>query len=47
MVCFGFASAQGVRSVTLRFSGDREAVRLQSVAFVLRTLRDMLGERTP
>lgn len=45
MVCFGFASAQGVETVTQHFDGDREAVRLQSVAFVLRTLTELLIAR--
>lgn len=42
MVCFGFASTQGVNTVTQHFKGDRDAVRLQSVAFVLRTLHEQL-----
>ncbi len=35
MVCFGFATADGVRSFMHHFSGDRSAVREQSVNFVL------------
>ena len=35
MVCFGFATANGVASVTHYFKGDRSAVREQSVNFVL------------
>jgi nicotinamide-nucleotide amidase len=35
MVCFGFATANGVGSNTQHFKGDRSAVREQSVNFVL------------
>ena len=35
MVCFGFATANGVESFTQHFKGDRSAVREQSVNFVL------------
>ncbi len=35
MVCFGFATVEGVTSFTHRFHGDRNAVREQSVNFVL------------
>ena len=35
MVCFGFATVNGVRSITRHFKGDRSAVREQSVNFVL------------
>ena len=39
MVCFGFADSQGgVYSATCHFTGDRSAVREQSVNFVLATL---------
>lgn len=38
MVCFGFATAQRVMSVTRYFHGDRSAVREQSVNFVLAQL---------
>ena len=38
MVCFGFATANNVTSVTKYFVGDRSAVREQSVNFVLTTL---------
>ncbi len=38
MVCFGFATANNVTSVTKYFVGDRSAVREQSVNFVLATL---------
>ena len=38
MVCFGFATAYDVTSVTKHFQGDRSAVREQSVNFVLTTL---------
>lgn len=40
-VWFGFTNKQGmVFSRTMRFSGDRNAVRLQSVHFALQTLLD-------
>jgi nicotinamide-nucleotide amidase len=42
MVCFGFASGAGVRAITKRFSGDRDAVREHSVEFVLAELIEML-----
>ena len=35
MVCFGFATVNGVTSFTHHFKGDRSAVREQSVNFVL------------
>ena len=35
MVCFGFATVNGVISFTHHFKGDRSAVREQSVNFVL------------
>ncbi len=35
MVCFAWASRQGARAETLRFSGDRESVRRQSVVHAL------------
>ena len=38
MVCFGFATARDVTSVTKYFQGDRSAVREQSVNFVLAQL---------
>ena len=38
MVCFGFATANGVTSFTHHFKGDRSAVREQSVNFVLAKL---------
>ena len=38
MVCFGFATARSVTSVTKHFQGDRRAVREQSVNFVLAQL---------
>jgi nicotinamide-nucleotide amidase len=31
MVCFAWARRQGIRTETMRFSGDRESVRRQSV----------------
>ncbi len=42
MVCFGFASDQGVTTMTKHFAGNREAVRLQSVVYVLSTLHEQL-----
>ena len=38
MVCFGFATAHNVTSMTKHFYGDRSAVREQSVNFVLAQL---------
>ena len=38
MVCFGFATVNGVTSFTHHFKGDRSAVREQSVNFVLSQL---------
>ena len=38
MVCFGFASVNGVTAFTQHFKGDRSAVREQSVNFVLSEL---------
>ncbi len=38
MVCFAFATAQNVTSVTKNFQGDRSAVREQTVNFVLAQL---------
>ena len=38
MVCFGFATINGVRSFTRHFNGERSAVREQSVNFVLSEL---------
>ena len=35
MVCFGFATGDGVAAFTRHFKGDRSAVREQSVNFVL------------
>jgi nicotinamide-nucleotide amidase len=35
MICFGFATLDGVTSFTHHFGGDRSAVREQSVNFVL------------
>ena len=39
MVCFAFATANGVTSCTHHFLGDRSAVREQAVNFVLGELR--------
>lgn len=38
MVCFGFATATGVATMTKHFAGDRSRVREQSVDFVLAQL---------
>ncbi len=38
MVCFGFATDQGVHTETQYFAGDRAAVRLQAVGYVLQRL---------
>jgi len=35
MVCFAWASRQGARAQTMRFTGDRESVRRQSVVHAL------------
>jgi nicotinamide-nucleotide amidase len=43
-VCFAWALAgQAVRTTTRHFSGDRTAVRRQSVEFALQTLLETLG----
>jgi nicotinamide-nucleotide amidase len=38
MVCFGFATASGVSTVTMHFTGDRAAVRQQAVDYALLSL---------
>jgi nicotinamide-nucleotide amidase len=38
LVCFGFAAAGGVQSLTRRFDGDRAAVRAQSLRLVIERL---------
>lgn len=43
MVCFGFATAQGVRTYTKQFAGDRSQVRAQSVAYVFEQVLQRLG----
>lgn len=43
MVCFAWAGKHGVRSETRRFSGDREAVRRQSVIRALEGVLETLG----
>lgn len=49
MVCFGFAHRAGAgvstQAFTRTFPGDREQVRLASVDFALRTLRDLIAPR--
>ncbi len=41
-VCFGFAVPEGITTETRRFTGDREAVRRQSVAHALTRLVELL-----
>ena len=43
-VCFGFALSGRVRTETLRFDGDRDAVRRQTVQHALRRLIALLGD---
>jgi len=43
-VCFGFALAGHATSETLRFDGEREAVRRQTVAHALRRLIGLLSD---
>ena len=45
MVCFAWAGKQGARSETLRFSGDRESVRRQSVLHALEGVLKALDGR--
>jgi len=45
MVCFAWATARSVRSETRQFSGDREAVRKQSVIHALEGVLKALDER--
>lgn len=45
MVCFAWASRQGARAETLRFSGDRESVRRQSVVHALEGVLKALDGR--
>ena len=48
MVCFAWASKDGsVRSETLRFTGDREKVRRQSVMRALQGVLEWLDGRAP
>ena len=44
MVCFGLALRGRVETETLRFDGDREAVRRQTVEHTLRRLNAALGD---
>jgi nicotinamide-nucleotide amidase len=44
MVCFGFATKNETRTITQHFTGDRAAVREQSVSFVLRELKKMMEQ---
>ena len=43
MVCFAWATPDGVRSETRNFSGDRDAVRRQSVIRALEGVMEALG----
>jgi nicotinamide-nucleotide amidase len=43
MVCFAWTTADGVRSETQNFSGDRDAVRRQSVIHALEGVMETLG----
>lgn len=45
MVCFAWASRQGARAETARFSGDRESVRRQSVIHALEGVLKALDGR--
>jgi nicotinamide-nucleotide amidase len=45
MVCFAWAGKQGASSETLRFSGDRESVRRQSVLHALEGVLKALDGR--
>jgi nicotinamide-nucleotide amidase len=45
MVCFAWASRQGVRAETMHFSGDRESVRRQSVIHALQGVLKTLDGR--
>ncbi|PPL19267.1 CinA family protein [Microterricola pindariensis] len=47
VVYLGVASAAGIRSVGLRLSGDRTAVRAASVNAALEALREALGGQRP
>jgi nicotinamide-nucleotide amidase len=42
MVCFAWASRQGARTEAMRFSGDRESVRRQSVVHALEGVLKLL-----
>ncbi len=46
MVCFSFATASGVNTVTMHFTGDRAAVRQQAVDYALAQLLVMLNQTT-
>jgi nicotinamide-nucleotide amidase len=43
MVCFAWTTTDGVRSETQNFSGDRDAVRRQSVIHALEGVMETLG----
>ncbi|MBM3385003.1 MAG: damage-inducible protein CinA, partial [Betaproteobacteria bacterium] len=42
MVCFAWARGSRMRSETMRFDGDRDSVRRQSVAHALNGLLELL-----
>jgi nicotinamide-nucleotide amidase len=44
MVCFGFATKSEVHVLTRHFTGDRAAVREQSVEFVLHEIKRMMEQ---
>lgn len=46
-VCFAWADAAGCRSETMRFAGDREAVRRQSVIHALQGVLERLDAASP
>jgi nicotinamide-nucleotide amidase len=47
MVCFAWARKQGARVATMRFSGDRESVRRQSVIHALEGVLETLDDGGP
>ncbi|MFN3629684.1 MAG: CinA family protein [Casimicrobiaceae bacterium] len=44
LVCFGFATAGGVYSVSRRFDGDRDTVRAQSLRLVIERLHALVEQ---
>jgi nicotinamide-nucleotide amidase len=45
MVCFGFATAAGVHTVTMHFTGERATVRQQAVRYTLSELLSSIQTR--